>query len=203
MPKFSIVATDYENHVPRDRMIEGIESLNNQTFKDFELLVVHDGPKNIPYSEEISKWPENTKFLNTEKHYGVYENSFGRKCGWGHHSRKLGINSASGEYIVNFNIDNLLNRDCLLELNNESERNNPDIMIFPIEYRGVEKNYILKGLPPITYSIDLIQCVAKKTAWDSIGGFSIYSAEADGILIEKLTTKYQYSYIDKILGINR
>jgi len=203
MTRFTIVATDAENHVPRDRMREGIESLNNQTFKDFELLIIHDGPREGSYDNELDDVPENTGFINTEKHYGIYENSFGRKCGYGHHSRDLGIKNARGDYILNFNIDNLLRPDCLYKLNKLIEQEDPDVIIFPVEYRGIDRTYILPGLPPEWTYIDLIQCVAKKTAWDSIGGFHMYNIEADGILIEKLTKKYDYLYFNEVLAVNR
>jgi len=45
MPKFSILSTDYDKHVPRDKMKQGLETISMQTFKDFELIIVHDGPK--------------------------------------------------------------------------------------------------------------------------------------------------------------
>jgi hypothetical protein len=52
-PRFSIIAVDYEKHVPRAGMVRGLESLAKQTFKDFELVICHDGPKETPYEDEI------------------------------------------------------------------------------------------------------------------------------------------------------
>lgn len=204
MPKFTIVATDYEYHVDRSLMREGINSITGQNFKDFELLIIHDGPKNIPYDEEIFEFPENTKILNTDKHYGIYEGKSGKKYGWGHHSRKLGIEAAEGEYIINFNIDNILYSNCLYHLNEFILfKNYPNVIIYPIEYRGVDRQFILPGQPPRVNFVDLLQCVAKKSAWESIGGFKYFYTEADGMLIEELTNNFGYSYLNNVLAVNR
>lgn len=202
MTRFSIVATDYEPYVPRDKMLEGLKSISNQTFKDFELIIVHDGPKptsSAEYSQAIS----NYRYIETQKHYGIYDtDKFYGGYGWGHHSRDLGIYIANGEYIVNFNIDNILYPNALGEIDLEIQKTKSEIIIFPCVHHKLKINYF-SGLPPVMGKIDMLQYVASKKAWDSIGGWYRYDHSADGYLIEHLTKLYGYSYINEMLGENR
>ena len=203
MPRFTIVATDAENHVPRDRMREGIESLNNQTFKDFELLVIHDGPREGSYDNELDDIPENTGFTSTEQHYGIYGlDKFYAGYGWGHHSRDLGIKQASGDYILHFNIDNILYPDALQKISDKIDETESDVVIFACRHEKFDINYF-SGVPPVMGKIDLLQCVASKKAWESIGGWHRYDHSADGFLFEEIIAKYGYAHIPEVLGENR
>ena len=170
MPKFSIISTDYEPHVPRDRMLEGLKSLGAQTFKDFELIIVHDGPK--PTSqEEYDDAGIDFKYLETDKHYGIYgTNETLGGYGWGHHSRSLGLRNATGDYIIHFNIDNILYPDALEKIAKKIDQTKSEIVIFVCKHEKFNVEYF-SGLPPVMGKIDLLQCVASKKAWDSIGGW--------------------------------
>ena len=44
---FSIIATDYENHVNRERALESLNNLSNQICKDFELIILNISCKNF------------------------------------------------------------------------------------------------------------------------------------------------------------
>ena len=44
MPLFSIIVVHYQGTVSREIFARGISSLQNQTFRDFEILCYHDGP---------------------------------------------------------------------------------------------------------------------------------------------------------------
>lgn len=203
MPKFTIIATDAENHVPRDRMIEGIESLNKQKFKDFELLIIHDGPRQGAYDNELDEVPENTRFICTDKHYGIYgTEEFYAGYGWGHHSRDLGIRQASGEYILHFNIDNILYPHALQSISDKIDKTNQDVIIYSCTYEKFDIKYF-SGIPPVMGKIDLLQCVVSKKAWESIGGWHRYDHSADGYLFQELVAKYGYTHIPEVLGENR
>ena len=76
-----------------------MKCLSEQTCKDFEVLVYHDGPKDVPYTEDIAGLeihPE-TNFFITKDHEGD----------WGHANRDRGIRAAKGEWIIHTNADNL------------------------------------------------------------------------------------------------
>ena len=97
-PLFSVIVVDYEKSVSRSEFRRKMKCLSEQTCKDFEVLVYHDGPKDVPYTEDIEGveiHPE-TKFFITEDHEGD----------WGHSNRDRGIRAARGEWIVHTNADN-------------------------------------------------------------------------------------------------
>lgn len=202
MTKFSIIATDYELYVPRDRMIEGIKSIANQTFKDFELIIVHDGPKPSG-SEEYEFIDVPFRYLETEKHYGVYgTEQFYAGFGWGHHSRDLGMRQSVGEYIINFNIDNIFYSDALEKISKKLDETDADCLIFSCTHEKFGINYF-SGVPPVMGKVDMLQCVISRKAWESIGWWYRYDHSADGFIMEELVKRYGYVHINEILGENR
>ena len=203
MPKFTIVATDAENHVPRDKMKEGIDSIVNQEFKDFELLIIHDGPREGSYDNELENVPENTRFLQTEQHYGIYGlDKFWAGYGWGHHSRDLGIQEAAGDYILHFNIDNILYPHALQFISDVIDQSGSEVVIFACEHQKFDIKYF-SGIPPVMGKIDLIQCVVSKNAWEEIGGWHRYDHSADGFLFEEIIGNKGFVHIPEVLGVNR
>lgn len=200
--RFSIVATDYEPYVPRDRMLEGLNSLAAQTFQDFELIIVHDGPKPTSY-EEYDAGDVNFKYLETDKHYGVYgTEEFYAGYGWGHHSRDLGMRKAEGDYIINFNIDNILYPNALERINKRLSVKNPDVLIFACVHEKFKVKYF-SGLPPVMGKVDMLQCVISRKAWESVGWWYRYDHSSDGYILEELIKRYGYTHLDEVLGENR
>jgi len=128
MPKFSIIATDAENHVPREKMKQGVRSILDQTFDDYELLIIHDGPRENPFELDL---PDNAKLLETEQFYGIYGlDEFYAGFGWGHHSRDMGIKVAKGDYILHFNIDNILYPNPFQTISDGFVKTKADVFIF-------------------------------------------------------------------------
>lgn len=200
MPRFTIVATDAENHVPRDKMKQGIKSILNQTFIDYELLVIHDGPRSKEFELEL---PENARLIETEQFYGIYGlEEFYAGYGWGHHSRDLGIKEATGEYILHFNIDNILYPHALQTISDTINKTRADVVIYACTHEKFGVKYF-SGIPPVMGKIDLLQCVASKKAWESIGGWHRYDHSADGFLFEEIIARYGYTHIPEVLGENR
>lgn len=200
MPKFTIIATDAENHVPRDRMKEGVESILNQTFDDYELLIIHDGPRSNEFELSL---PSNAQLLETEKFYGIYGlEEFYAGYGWGHHSRDYGLKMAKGEYILHFNIDNILYPDALQKISDKIDKTKAEIVIFACKHQKFDVEYF-SGIPPVMGKVDLLQCVASKKAWDSIGGWYRYDHSSDGFLFQEMVAKHGYVHIPEVLGENR
>jgi len=193
--KFSVIAVDYEKHVPRERMVKGLQSLANQSFQDFELIVIHDGPKEIPYEEEFdfSVFPNEVKFLNTET----------RMDNWGHSSRDLGMRNASGEFFFHFNIDNLLYPDCFEKINNKLEETTALVLLFAIlHYKINNGTFPFYGLPPVYHNIDAIQLVAHREIWSSVGYWYDLHEQGDSAIYEKMCKDYGWAYIDEVLAEN-
>lgn len=98
-PAFTVIVTDYESSVTRDHFRRKMACLAEQTCKDFEVLVYHDGPKSSSYAEDLAGGPmhPSTQFIVTPAWIGD----------WGHSARDLGIRAARGRWIIHTNADNV------------------------------------------------------------------------------------------------
>jgi glycosyltransferase involved in cell wall biosynthesis len=92
MNKFSIIIPTYNNSIELENCLD---SLTNQTFKDFEVIVINDG-SNTDYSGVI-----NSKF-NFKINYIVTPNSGGPA-----RPRNIGITQSFGEFICFLDSDDL------------------------------------------------------------------------------------------------
>ena len=219
--KFSIIMVDYDNSVNRDYMRRAIRGLMVQTYQNFELILLHDGPKSHgSYEQELSE--QEFAFIDH------IEISAERKNDWGHSLRDQGIGMAKGDYIVHFNADNLLYPHALERLNVAANqqlppvyddagliKNSNGILIFSIYMKGVlfcnghysrrigeEDTYatIMTGIPTKFRNIDCMQLVMKRELWLAENGWHDQSRNSDGIMYPKFTAKYGARYLAEILG---
>ena len=117
MPEFSIVVPIYN--------VEGylkkcLDSILNQTFVDYEIILVNDGSTDQSLSiikEYMSKYPD-IKLINQENK-GLSE------------ARNSGLKEARGNYVLFVDSDDFIDKDLLLNLN-ESIINNPDLVRFQL-----------------------------------------------------------------------
>ena len=127
MPKVSVIVPSYNTKPSFFKQC--IESLLNQTLNDFEIIVIDDGsPKqgghDAPCIQLAQSYAEASatklpciKFLQQD-HKGVSE------------ARNLGIQTASGEYIVFLDSDDWFESDTLESLYNFASQNQSDITLF-------------------------------------------------------------------------
>jgi len=112
LPKFSIIIPVYnvEKYIKRC-----LDSVFNQTYKDFEVIVIDDG--STDKSMEIVKRYD-VKIQNT-KHVSVSE------------ARNIGVKHAKGEYLLFLDSDDYWDKNLLKEID-KSLKNNPDIVRFQV-----------------------------------------------------------------------
>lgn len=135
MPKVSIITPSY--NTPPDFFKQCIESLLGQTLRDIELIIIDDGSTSkdetvAPCIQLCNSYAADTrvKFLKQD-HKGVSE------------ARNLGIQNATGDYIVFLDSDDWFDTDTLESLYNYAVAQNSDITIFE-NYRNTatsEQNF--------------------------------------------------------------
>lgn len=114
--KISVIIPVYN----ADKYIQkGLESLMNQTFKDFEIICINDKSTDntLTVLEEFSQKDERIKIINNSKNVGAAL------------SRNVGIDIAEGEYIYFLDADDYIDEkylECMLE---KIEQENCDIVL--------------------------------------------------------------------------
>ena len=93
MPKVSVIMPVY--NTKEEYLREAIESVLNQTFSDFELLIVNDGSEN--YIEKIIK-----SYSDKRIHYYRLKHHQGTSA-----ARNLALSKATGEYIALMDSDDV------------------------------------------------------------------------------------------------
>lgn len=113
MPKFSIIIPVYnvEEYIERC-----LDSVFNQSFKDFEVILVDDGCTD----KSIEKAKKYDLTIIKSAHEGVSE------------ARNIGVKKAHGQYLLFLDSDDYWEKDLLKELDKSTE-NNPDVIRFQIQ----------------------------------------------------------------------
>ena len=215
--RFSIIVTHYDGVITDDEFIRGMDSIEAQGFKDFEVLVYHDGTCNRDLPKGKYSFP--IKTVVTPVRYND----------WGHSLRNLGVFEARGEYILFLNADNTLYPHALQEIDRVAKDdelrtaemagtkwNSNNIIIFPILLKGQTYNgfgvtrhkgreddlaCILTGYPPQTNFIDCMQLVMRRSKWEYYNGWYDKSFASDGIMYGRFVHENLGArYCDSVLG---
>lgn len=113
IPKVSVIVPVYnvEKYIARC-----ISSIKNQTFKDFEVLVINDGTQDNSIEEAKKIIGDDNRFIIYNKENGGLSDA-----------RNYGIERAEGEYVVFIDSDDFVDCDYLRILYNECILENADI----------------------------------------------------------------------------
>lgn len=194
MPRFSVIAVDYENHVPRSGMVEGLKSLARQSFKDFELIICHDGPKENPYEYDplLADFGLKATIMNTPE----------RMNDWGHSSRDYAMKRATGEYFIQFNIDNIFYDNAFERIDARLKEVKEQIVIFQVIHHKAAGGAVFTGVPPRHCFIDAMQLVAHRDIWREVGYWHRKEGTSDGLIYEDMCNRYPWAVLPECLGIN-
>lgn len=120
MPLISIVVPIYkvENYIE-----ECINSILNQKFEDFELILVDDGSPDKA-GEICDFYAEKDNRITV-----IHQNNKGLVK-----TRKIGAKSAKGEYIINVDGDDFIGEDLLNEVSIIIEKYRPDVIAYNFMY---------------------------------------------------------------------
>lgn len=154
-------------------------SLENQSFKDFEVLIIDDCSSDSTI-EEIEDYKHNTS-LDIK----LYKNRENKGPG---SSRNIAVRKAKGRFILFLDSDDSYNRDLMKILYKEIERTNSDALIWGLNYSIKNKLTPLQSNLFFITSENKQEIIAnasgslcllctKSILWDSIKLPDIYNAE--------------------------
>ena len=115
-PKVSVIVPAYNS----EKYIEKcIETVNEQTFKDYEMLIINDGStdKTLEIIENKMKEYNWLRVITIENHGQGY-------------ARNLGVREAKGDYVLFLDSDDLLKPETLELTVNKMEEEKPDAVFF-------------------------------------------------------------------------
>jgi len=130
--RFSVIMCAYN----LEKIVDtAIESVLNQTFENYELIIVNDGSKDNTLGT-LKKFEKKSngkiKIINNEKNLGLSA------------SRNIAIKEAKGEYIVHLDgDDNLYDRETLAKIDDTIGKQILDIVYFGVQYVGGENKLYL------------------------------------------------------------
>lgn len=149
-----------EQHIARC-----IESILNQTYQDFEIVIVNDGtPDNsMNIVEEFASKDRRIKVLHNPQNMGLM---------W---TRRVGYQNAEGEYIVFCDSDDYLPENALEILYNSINEGNADIVVGNFEKANgsgptglLSNNQLLYGTKPNCVYKSLLKSEVSHSLWGKI-----------------------------------
>jgi glycosyltransferase involved in cell wall biosynthesis len=195
-PKFSIIVVCYQRYNNLQCLLY---SLLAQTYKDFEVIIIHDG-YDIEHekiaSEFVSK-DSRFRYMYTDTRYND----------WGMSLRNLGVSAAKGEWVINTNDDNYYVPIYLNELADKIEANKECNFIY---YDCVLSHHNVLNHNGKDYGLLIPQI---RSCYIDMGQFAVKSEiisrykfkisfTGDGELVEDMKHELKPEYIDKILFVH-
>ena len=120
-----------------------LESIKLQIFQDYEVIMINDGSTdNCPkICEEYTRLDKRFKVIH-------------RKNGGLVSARKVGAEHVSGDYVLNIDSDDYVDKDLLEKLHNQVEMYNPDVIAFSykiVDESGEFQSVINNSIEPKLY----------------------------------------------------
>lgn len=172
MPKVSIIMSTYLEEENYLRL--AIESILQQTFRDFEYIIILDNPKNklhISIIKEYLKQDERIRFYINEENLGLTK------------TLNKGLHLAKGKYICRMDADDV-SEISRIELQKKYLEENDLDLIGGITQIIDENNQPIYSIKSVPYKVDAIkrvlrynQCIAhptwfgKKEVFDNLKGY--------------------------------
>ncbi|MDY6798542.1 MAG: glycosyltransferase [Pseudomonadota bacterium] len=200
-PVVSVVTPTYNR---AGFLLQAIESVLQQTFGDFELIVVDDG------STDDTPQLMDRYLQDTRVRYFKQSNQ-GQSV-----ARNRGIKEAQGEYICFLDSDNAWHEDKL-EKSLEAFRQNPgfhvvygDYMVIDAEGNELGVNQMRRYTGRVTAHllkdnfVSMNTTMTRRNCFREMGGFDEKDrlAEDYGLWL-RFSTRYRFYYLDQILGYYR
>lgn len=127
MPKYSIIIPVYNTEAYLKKCLD---SIINQTYKDFEIIVVNDGTKDNS-QDIINMYVDKYECVKS-----IVQENQGLSV-----ARNNGIKKARGKYFLVLDSDDYFEKGLLEELNKELEKNG-DVDLMRFQVRNISKNTI-------------------------------------------------------------
>lgn len=180
---------------------EAINSALNQTFKDFELLVIDDGSEDESM-QIVSEYSDSRiRVLHNETNLGLFK------------TRNRGINEAKGRYFATLDCDDIASLDRL-QIQLKYFENHPDYMMCggKVKYIDHRSNIVGKGFP-VHDDFDYLRSLMLFTNVFSNSTTMISTAvlrafmyregfepAEDYDLFERIATQYKIGFINEFLS---
>lgn len=182
---------------------ECVQSVLNQSFKDWELIFVDDGSTDGSFeiAIETAHGDERCLFL---------KNTTGIKGG--NAARNLGIEKTNSKYIIFLDSDDLMTENCLMDRMSDFESNSHlDYIVYPMGVfkKKVGDSAFISNVPTSTPNLhrflnrDIVWLISgpiwKKDALISLGCFdlSLHSQQDYDLHVRALIAELPYRYIHK------
>lgn len=190
MPKLSVITINLNN---KEGLRKTIESIVNQTFTDYEYIII-DGGSTDGSVEIIKEFADKIIFWISESDNGIYD------------AMNKGILKAKGEWIGIINSGDWYERGAF-EIINGAIITYPNIQIIHgclrvwkneqiFKIQGVQSSFLPQGM------IEHPTCFVKRDVYQELGVFSLtYKVSSDyEFMVRAYTKNKRFHFIDKILA---
>ena len=197
MRKINVSVIMSEYNTKKEYLCTAIESILNQTFKDFEFIIVDDCGKNN-LDEIVKKYNDKRiRIVKNDKNRGLV------------YSLNHGIKEAKGEYIVRMDTDDIADEKRIEKIY-DYIKNHPEYAVVSskvVEFSGQQKFGVLgkegeKSKKDIMHGNILIHpsVIMRKDAIEKVGYYKEYNRAEDFVLwCDLLLAGYRLYTMDDIL----